>query len=94
MDRLDRVIAAFGFNIVEGIPNKEKLFVGKATVNFDIRAPKAVDVYASSGYNQYLKVGQIISTIIRDESNRLIPHLNVILEKPQYIERQYWWQKD
>lgn len=94
MERLDRVISAFGFNIVETINDKQTLFVNKAAVSFDVRGMKEFDVYANSGYGRYIKVGRLVSRIVRDETNRFIPCLEAFVDKPERVNTLYWWQKD
>lgn len=94
MERLDRVISAFGFNIVESINDKQTLFVNKTAVSFDVRGIKEFDVYANSGYGRYVRVGRLVSKIVRDESNRFIPCLETFLDKPERMTHEYWWQKD
>lgn len=94
MERLDRVISAFGFNIVEAINDKHTLFVNKATLNFDVRRAKEFDVYMNSGNGRYIKVGSVITKIIRDEAKRFIPYLEARVDNTKSTRHEYWWQKD
>lgn len=92
MKRLDSVIKSFGFNIDECIDNKSNLFVDDKSIDFDIRHDKEFNVYVSSGKRKYIKVGKIISKIIRD--SKLIPTLELHVDNQKLITPNYWWNAD
>lgn len=92
MKRLDVAIRSFGFNIVENIDNKATLFVDDQAIDFDIRHDKEFDVYVNSGKRKYIKVGKIISKIVRD--TKFIPKLELHVDNQKLITPNYWWNTD
>lgn len=91
MKRLDTAIKALKFDVVESIMNKSQLYVDKKSIAFNIRTPKEMDLFISLGNSRYCKVGRIITKIVK-EAEKFIAHLEVVIEKPELLERQYWWQ--